>query len=91
MRWSDWTQRLMILPGVVLPWTAGRLRAIESGVADPNEVELQQWRDAMCRRVADAGEGDTVWIVPVTDDLPPEAFAAFMWHFGNAPEEGLTH
>jgi hypothetical protein len=41
----------------------------------------------MCRRTADAGEAYTVWIVPVTDDVPIEAFAVFMWHIGKAPED----
>ena len=30
--------------GLDLPWSAERLRQIESGEADPNEVELEQWR-----------------------------------------------
>jgi len=72
--------------GLNLPWTPGRINEIERG-ADLDETELRQWREVMCRRTADAGEGYTVWIVPVTDGKPPEGFAVFMWHYGNASED----
>lgn len=65
-------------------WSKDRLGLIDAGDAEPDEDELRQWRDVMCRRTADAGEGHVVWIVPVTEDRPYEAFAVFLWHSGGA-------
>jgi hypothetical protein len=82
-RWSEHDEFDGTVRGLSLPWTEERLNEIERG-ADPNETELRQWREAMCRQTADAGEANIVWIAPVPDENPPEAFAMFMWHYGGA-------
>ena len=53
--------------GLDLPWTAERLRQIESGEVDPDKLELRQWRVAKCRRAADAGEAWVAWVTPAVE------------------------
>jgi hypothetical protein len=82
--WSNFEEFDGDTGGLDLAWSKERLDLIERGEADPDENELAQWRDLKCRRAADAGEGYTVSIVPMTKDKQIEGFAVFMWHYGKA-------
>jgi hypothetical protein len=75
------------IDGLDLPWSEERLGPIERGEADPNEEELRQWRQAMCRKLATMGEAWIVWIVPVTVGKKIEGYAVFLLHSGGAPED----
>jgi hypothetical protein len=55
--WSEHDEFDGRTKGLENVWSKERFDLIEAGDAEPNEDELRQWRDIMCRRAADAGEG----------------------------------
>src|SRR5262249_42657393 len=73
--------------GLDLPWSAKRLRQIESGKADPNEVELEQWRRARCRSDAEGDDCWIAWIVPMREGNKIEAYALWLFDARAAPED----
>ena len=75
------------IDGLGLQWSDERASLIESGEVDPNEDELHQWRQAMCRKLAVNGEAGIVWIVPVTIGSKIAGYALFLFHAGGAPED----
>ena len=85
--WSEHDKFDGFTNGLENVWSKERFDLIEAGGAEPSDHELRQWRDVMCRRAADAGDAYTVWIVPVMDEEPFDAFAVFMGHYGSAPED----
>jgi hypothetical protein len=65
--------------GLVLPWTPERLDLIKRGEADPDEEELRQWRQAMCRQMADGTDWCRgAWIVPLVVDQNTAGYALFV-------------
>ncbi len=49
-----------------LPWTHERKDELTSGRANPTLKELQQWREANCRRASNLTDGShPAWIVPL--------------------------
>jgi hypothetical protein len=78
-------------PELDLPWTAERTEQLDSGAADPDENELRQWRDALCRRDAEIGEAYAAWITPMRDEGGEiEAYALWLFDVGGAPEDPPT-
>jgi hypothetical protein len=65
--------------GLGLPWSPERLELIRRDEADPNEEELQQWRRAMCRKLAPGSDWCWIaWIVPLTIDTKIAGYALFV-------------
>ncbi|MBR0878557.1 hypothetical protein JQ608_15455 [Bradyrhizobium liaoningense] len=78
-------------PELDLPWTAERTEKLDSGAADPDESELRQWRDALCRRDAEIGEAFVAWLTPIRDEGGEiEAYALWLFSVGGAPEDPPT-
>ena len=76
------------IEGLGLPWSAGRLELIKRGEAEPNEEELKQWRQAMCRKLADGSDWCWIaWIVPVTIDKKIGGYALFLCDSGGNPDD----
>jgi hypothetical protein len=66
------------LDGLDLPWTAERMEEIEAGAA-LDEVELEQWRWAKCRALADGTDWTWVaWLVPLRVENEIAGYAAFL-------------
>jgi hypothetical protein len=57
-----------VVRGLDLPWTEEWLRQIDGGEADPDRLELRQWRVARCRR--DTGEAWVAWVTPAAEGSP---------------------
>ena len=65
--------------GLSLPWTSERLGLIRHGKADPNEEELRQWRQAMCRQMAAGTDWSSLAsIVPLMIDQKTAGYALFV-------------
>jgi hypothetical protein len=66
------------LDGLELAWPAERIEEIVEG-ADPDEKELDQWRWAKCRSLADGTDWTwIVWIVPLRVEGEIAGYAAFV-------------
>lgn len=66
------------LDGLELPWSDERINEIEDG-DDPTDAELQEWRRATCRQLADGSDWAVpAWIVPVEVDQQVAGYALFL-------------
>lgn len=66
------------LDGLDLPWSASRIEEIEDG-ADPNDLELEQWRWAKCRALADGTDWTwTAWLIPLKVENQIAGCAVFL-------------
>ena len=74
--------------GLDLPWSAERRDRISRGEDDPTEEELQQWRHAMCRKLAAGSDWCWIaWIVPLRIDQDIAGYALFVGSLAGAPED----
>lgn len=78
-------------PGLDLEWTVERTKQLDSGEAAPDENELRQWRQALCRRDAEIGEAFVAWITPMRDASGNvEAYALWLFSETGAPDDPPT-
>jgi hypothetical protein len=74
--------------GLGLPWNPERLELIRRGEADPNEEELQQWRQAQCRKLAPGSDWCWIaWITPITINRKIAGYAVFVCSSAGDPDE----
>ena len=77
--------------GLDLPWAPERLDLITRGEADPTEEELGQWREALCRQLADGSDYCSVaWIVPLWIEKKIAGHALFTVTADGDPDEAPT-
>jgi hypothetical protein len=78
------------LEGLILPWSPERLNLIKEEKADPNEEELDQWRRALCRKLAAGSDWcRPAWIVPITIGREIAGYALFLCNAADDSDPSL--
>lgn len=76
------------LDDLELPWSADRRAAIAKGEDQPTEDELNEWRRAMCRKLAPGSDWSWVaWIVPLWIEGQIGGYAAFTFDPNLDPDD----
>ena len=75
------------LENLDLPWTEERRAAIARGDADPNNEEMNQWRQAKCRYLAAGSDWCCIaWIVPLWIEEKAAGYALFVFGQNAVPD-----